>query len=121
MEWDGWISSDKTYDYFLAADLAFFPGQHSVLWEQACACGIPCVFQDWEGMHHVDVGGNCLFLKDPDVSNIRSCIQKITGSDLYESMLKASRSLCMDAFLYSRIAVKSLETANPDLCRKGVQ
>ena len=23
VEWDGWISSDKTYDYFLAADLAF--------------------------------------------------------------------------------------------------
>lgn len=121
VEWDGWIPSDRTYDYFLAADLAFFPGQHSVLWEQACACGIPCVFQDWEGMHHVDAGGNCLFLKDPDVLNIRSCIQEITGSDLYESMKKASRSLCMDAFLYSRIAVKSLETANPDLCRKGVQ
>ena len=53
----GWIESTKVYDYFIASDLAVFPGTHSVLWEQAAACGIPMIVKDWEGMHHVDVGG----------------------------------------------------------------
>lgn len=42
----GWISADKVYDFFFAADLVFFPGQHSVLWEQACAAKVPCVFKN---------------------------------------------------------------------------
>jgi glycosyltransferase involved in cell wall biosynthesis len=46
----GWIDADKVYDYFFAADLVFFPGQHSVLWEQACAAKVPCVFEKWEGI-----------------------------------------------------------------------
>ena len=51
----GWLPSESVYDYFLASDLAAFPGTHSVLWEQACACGIPGMFKKWEGMRHVDV------------------------------------------------------------------
>ena len=43
----GWISSDKVYDYLFAADLGFFPGTHSVLWEQAVGSGVPCVFKKY--------------------------------------------------------------------------
>ena len=38
----GWIDAEKVYDYFFAADLAIFPGTHSVLWEQAVGTGLPC-------------------------------------------------------------------------------
>ena len=58
----GWIDADKVYDYFFAADLAFFPGGHSVLWEQACAAKVPCVFGRWEGTDHVNNGGNSDFI-----------------------------------------------------------
>ena len=110
VQWDGWVSAEKTYEYFLAADLAFFPGQHSVLWEQACACRTPCVFRDWEGMHHVDQGGNCIFLKDPEEKSISECLKDLFLNGRYSSMKKVCDSEVMNAFLYSRIAVKSLET-----------
>ena len=41
----GWLDASKVYDYFLSADLGVFPGTHSVLWEQACACGLPCILK----------------------------------------------------------------------------
>ncbi len=40
----GWVDAEKVYDYLLAADLAVFPGTHSVFWEQAVGTGSPRVF-----------------------------------------------------------------------------
>ena len=37
----GWLAAEKAYDLFMASDLAFFPGTHSVLWEQAVATATP--------------------------------------------------------------------------------
>ena len=72
----GWISPKETNDYYLASDLACFPGTHSVLWEQACACGLPAVFKDWNGgFAHVDIGGNCILLKDTSASGIAQCLE----------------------------------------------
>ena len=61
----------------MASDLCAFPGTHSVLWEQACACGLPGVFRDWEGMHHVDVGGNAVFLKDASAEGIKRLLSDL--------------------------------------------
>ena len=62
----GWVNPDSIYDYFLASDLGVFPGTHSVLWEQAVGTGLPCIFHEWPGMTHVDIGGNCVFIKNGD-------------------------------------------------------
>lgn len=100
----GWIPSDKVYDYFLASDLAVFPGTHSVLWEQACACGIPCVFKDWEGMHHIDVGGNCEFLHKDSTEEIKEVLSEIIGDkEKYYGMKQAAEKSKKD-FFYSEIA-----------------
>ena len=100
----GWIPSDKAYNYFLASDLAVFPGTHSVLWEQACACGIPCVFKDWEGMHHVDTGGNCEFLHKDSKEEIKEVISEIIGDkEKYYGMKQAAEKSKKD-FFYSEIA-----------------
>ena len=105
----GWIPSDKAYDYFLASDLAVFPGTHSVLWEQACACGIPCVFKDWEGMHHIDVGGNCQFLHKDSTEEIKEVISEIIGDkEKYNEMKQAAEKSKKD-FFYSEIAKKAIE------------
>ena len=105
----GWIPSDKAYDYFLASDLAVFPGTHSVLWEQACACGIPCVFKDWEGMHHVDTGGNCKFLHRDSTEEIKEVISEIIGSkEKYNEMKQVAEKSKKD-FFYSEIAKKAIE------------
>ena len=107
----GWISSEAFYGYFFAADLVFFPGQHSVLWEQACASKVPCVFGKWDGMDHVDNGGNARFLDSNDPQKIRELIVSLQFTPEYQKMLSAAQSEKTDIYLYSRIAEKSLECA----------
>lgn len=107
----GWISSEQFYRYFFAADLVFFPGQHSVLWEQACASKVPCVFGKWDGMDHVDNGGNARFLDCQEPEQIRSLIRQLQFTPEYQQMLAAAQSEKTDIYLYSRIAEKSLECA----------
>jgi glycosyltransferase involved in cell wall biosynthesis len=105
----GWIESDATYDYFLAADLVFFPGQHSVMWEQAVACGTPCVFKHYHAMHHCDIGGNCRFLREDSVEAIKSLLIEIIQSEVYEKMLCVALSDNRKRFLYSELAKKSID------------
>lgn len=105
----GWIDADKVYDYFFAADLVFFPGQHSVLWEQACACKVPCVFERWEGMEHVNNGGNSDFIDKIDTESIKAKIDELLYTNKYYEMKKVAESDRTDIYLYSRIAEKSLE------------
>lgn len=104
----GWISADKVYDYFFAADLVFFPGQHSVLWEQACAAKVPCVFGRWPGMDHVNNGGNAQFIENPTARTIREKIQSLHFTQQYEQMRVVAQSDATDIYLYSEIAKKSL-------------
>ncbi|MBE6557715.1 MAG: glycosyltransferase family 4 protein [Ruminococcaceae bacterium] len=105
----GWIPSRQVYDYFFASDLVFFPGQHSVLWEQACATKVPCVFQRWEGMEHIDNGGNSDFLATVSVESIRSKLLEVLYTEKYQNMKKIAASEKTDIYLYSKIAEKSLE------------
>lgn len=100
----GWIDSAKVYDYFFAADLVFFPGQHSVLWEQACAAKVPCVFEAWEGMDHVDNGGNSDFVKEVTAEALREKICELCYTPKYERMKQVARSEATDIYLYSKIA-----------------
>jgi len=108
----GWIKSDEVYKYFYAADLVFFPGQHSVLWEQACASKVPCVFEKWDGMEHVNNGGNSDFVYPVNVDNVKEKIKELRYTDKYYQMKQIAMTEKTDIYLYSRIAEKSLECAN---------
>lgn len=105
----GWIDSDKVYDYFYAADLVFFPGQHSVLWEQACASKVPCVFERWEGMDHVNNGGNSDFVSPVTADIVKEKINELMFTPKYYEMKAVAESEKTDIYLYSKIAEKSLE------------
>jgi 1,2-diacylglycerol 3-alpha-glucosyltransferase len=107
----GWIKSEFVYDYFYAADLIFFPGQHSVLWEQACASKTPCVFEKWEGMDHVDNGGNSDFISPITVESLVEKIKELKYTRKYYLMKSIADSAKTDIYLYSHIARKSLECA----------
>jgi glycosyltransferase involved in cell wall biosynthesis len=107
----GWLPSDAVYDYFLASDLAVFPGTHSVLWEQACACGIPGVFKDWAGMHHVDVGGNCRFLSKDSTEEIQTMLGEIIEQPaVYARMKEVAVINGIREFSYEAIAKKAIGT-----------
>lgn len=106
----GWISPREASEYFFASDLAVFPGTHSVLWEQAVGCGLPAIFKKWEGMEHVDIGGNCLFIENSDKIEIENKLKKIiTDKNLYKSMRKISEDLGPKTFSYTQIAKKAVE------------
>lgn len=106
----GWIDSDKAYDYFLASDLAIFPGTHSVLWEQACACGVPGIFNDWEGMHHVDVGGNSMFIDGSSIDEIKNAIQTLmSDKEKYAHMKNVAETKAVKEFSYREIAKRAIE------------
>lgn len=106
----GWISSDKVYDYFMASDLVFFPGQHSVMWEQSVACGVPVVMKYYHAMQHCDIGGNAFFFKDDSTQGISETLQNILDDqERYNEALKVAQSDKREQFLYSRLAKKALE------------
>lgn len=107
----GWIDASKVYDYFFAADLVFFPGQHSVLWEQACASKVPCVFEKWDGMEHVNNGGNADFVFPINNLTIKNKIEELKFTPKYYEMKQIAESSATDVYLYSSIAKKSLECA----------
>jgi 1,2-diacylglycerol 3-alpha-glucosyltransferase len=106
----GWIPSEKIYDYFLAADLGYFPGTHSVLWEQAIGVGLPCVFKKWYGIEHVDVGGNCLFINNADIDEIKKSILSIyQDNNLLMKMRKIAQEKGVPSFSYYEIAKRAIE------------
>jgi carbamoylphosphate synthase large subunit len=112
----GWIPSEKVYDWFLASDLAVFPGTHSVLWEQAVACGVPCVFKHWDGMEHVDVGGNCKFLYNDSIDEIKNILLDIVkNKDNYEKMKNVAIKKGVNEFSYLEIAKRSINFSSSEL------
>lgn len=105
----GWVPSDEVYRYFHAADLIVFPGLHSVLWEQALACKLPCAFSRLKGFEHVEVSGT-LLLDETTVPAYRKCIEGLCGNPAaYEKLKKAADSADRECFLYSRIAQKVID------------
>ena len=112
VKWVGFIPSKEAYDYFLASDLVFFPGLHSVLWEQACASKVPCVFSKIDGLEHLNNGGNALFVDDVTETAVRDVIISLKNTPQYFNMLKVAKSNMTDVFLYSKVAEKSLEMSN---------
>ena len=97
------------YSYFYAADLVIFPGQHSVLWEQACASKVPCVFEKWPGMDHVNNGGNSCFIENVSIENLKKIIKDLLYTNEYYEMKRLAESNKTNIYLYSEIAKKSLE------------
>ena len=111
VHWVGFIPSSEAYDYFMASDIVMFPGQHSVLWEQACAAKVPCAFNSINGLEHLNNGGNSIFIEDISVEGLKGTIISLLWTLKYYRMLDAAQSEKTDIYLYSTIAQKSLEMA----------
>ena len=107
----GWINNIDIHKYLLISDLAIFPGKHSVLWEQSVGCGIPGVFKDIPGHNHIDIGGNCIFLKKGNQTEITETILNLyNDKDLYNSLNKVSMKKGAKYFSYYKIAEKAIKT-----------
>lgn len=110
VQYIGWIQSDLSYKYWSAADLAVFPGRHSVFWEQVVGMGIPMVCKYWEGTTHVDCGGNVKFLMEDSVETLRDAIQEVLNKpDEYEKMIQVARGEGREQFSYKSISKRAIE------------
>ncbi len=109
VQYVGWLSSEDTYQYFEAADLAVFPGRHSVLWEQAAGQGLPILVKYWKGTTHIDLGGNVKFLYKDSSEEIKlRILELVNNREEYSRMKKVSQSDSMKKFSYEEIARKSI-------------
>lgn len=106
IQYVGWIKGTESYNYFEASDLVIFAGLHSVLWEQAVGQGKPCIFSYLEGFTHIDLGGNCRFIKSSDMKEIESAIRDCIND--YPTMLNIAQEKGLKAFSYSEIARRAL-------------
>lgn len=104
----GWVDGSSTYDLFLAADLACFPGTHSVLWEQSVACAVPGVYRYWNHMTHVNDCGNATFIEDVSEETLKDVIQSLLNTTKYQSMKEAAYDSA-NRFLMSYVAKKAIE------------
>ena len=88
IQYIGWINTKDSYDLFASADLIVFPGRHSVYWEQVAGQGIPMIVKDWNGTHHIDLGGNVEFIKEDSVAEIQRMVKSIVESPAKYKMMK---------------------------------
>jgi glycosyltransferase involved in cell wall biosynthesis len=105
----GWSTQLEICEYLISSDLAFFPGTHSVIWEQTVGLGIPAVFKKWDGMSHVDVGGNCILLDNSDKQTIKTTITSLVSNrKLLGDMSVIAKTKGKLIFSYSEIAKKAI-------------
>lgn len=101
----GWATADQAYNYFGMANIACFPGRHSVFWEQAAGIGVPMIVKYWEGTTHISSGENVIFLYEDSAEEIQNSI--ISIRDNYSSYKTAAMNTRKE-FMYSKIAEKCL-------------
>lgn len=104
----GWCNAERVMNVMVASDFVCFPGTHSTLWEQAVGLGLPAIFKHWDEIDHVDVNGNCMFVKGDDVDEIASALNCLSDADTYQHY-KELAVQAATSFLYSDIARKSIE------------
>ncbi len=104
----GWCDSEQVMQFLSISDLACYPGRHSTLWEQSVGLSLPCVFKDWgDGMHHVDINGNCSFIVGEDEEALTNELNSLIFTEKYYLMKEASKVASIH-FKYSDIARKSI-------------
>lgn len=104
----GWCDSEKVMNNMIASDIACFPGTHSTLWEQTVGVGLPSILKYWNEMTHMDIDGNCIFIKGDDITELKDVLNRMLDKDFYiqqkEKALNAASK-----FLYSDISKKAIE------------
>ena len=106
----GWIDSENTFKFLLAADVAIFPGTHSVLWEQSIGLGIPCIFKKWKGMEHLNLNGNCLFIEIDEITELREKILLIyNNKNILANMKRVAVDKGIKEFSYFEIAKRAID------------
>lgn len=103
----GWCNAERVMDCMVASDIACFPGTHSTLWEQSVGVGLPAIFKRWDEMEHVNVNGNCVFVKGEDVSELSKIIKMYLEEEFYQRINVKAKDAAAQ-FRYSIISKKAI-------------
>lgn len=111
----GWAAPNDIYRFFWAADLALFPGTHSVLWEEAIGHGLGAVFHAWPGMDHLDLGGNARIIEDARPETLDGLLRGLAanGAEEVRRLGAVAERAGPAAFALSSIAAKSIAPITP--------
>ncbi len=116
----GWAEAKDISGLLLSGDVAFFPGTHSVLWEQAIGLGLPVVIHRWPGIDHLDKGGNTITIERADDETLDGLL--VTLSDPHnrtlEGLADAARRVGPAHFAYTSIADRAVREWMPDSAAK---
>lgn len=104
----GWCNAERVMNCMVASDIACFPGTHSTLWEQSVGVGLPAIFKKWAEMEHVNVNGNCCFVKGDDVDELKSAISLMLLPENFRQY-KSKAIEASKCFLYSEISKKAIQ------------
>lgn len=104
----GWCNAERVMNCMVASDIACFPGTHSTLWEQSVGVGLPAIFKRWPEMEHVNVNGNCHFIKGEDVAELKNAIISMMDMDSFKQF-KDKATEASKSFLYSEISKKAIQ------------
>lgn len=105
----GWINAEEIYNYYLASDIAVFPGTQSALWQQAIYCGLPLIVKRWPMSDYLN-DGNVLFLESDNVYEIIDKINYIMNDEnKLSEMSQISIKVGQEKFSYKFIAEKFLK------------
>ena len=102
----GWQPAANVFRYFWAADIAIFPGTHSVLWEEAIGHGLGAILHRWDGTEHLDLGGNVHYIDNVRPDTIDTVLLKMSanGGAAARALSVMGAKLGPSAFAYSLIA-----------------
>ena len=80
------------------------------MWEQVTGQGVPMLVMDWNGTHHVDLGGNVRFLTQDGVDEIQGEIERLLDNpEEYEQMKAVAQEKGMRVFSYKDIAKRCIQ------------
>lgn len=105
----GFVDSKEIHRYFYASDFGLFAGAHSVLWEEAIGCALPCLFSKYEENDHVQVCGNCVQVnQNATLAAIAEVITKVETQEDFYKEIKRNADKAAPLFSYYEIARKSI-------------
>jgi 1,2-diacylglycerol 3-alpha-glucosyltransferase len=106
----GFLDQLSIYENILQSDIAIFTGNHSVLWEESVALGIPIVIINKEEYKYLNINNNIVFLNDFKIQTfdeifLNLLVKPFSKLDIVKKNAKLSTK---DNFYYSNISKKSI-------------
>lgn len=100
----GWADAEQVKEYFIASDIACFPGSASSMWMQTLSCGVPGVFSNIPGSNDVVNAPSSTILKDSSADGIHAALGEILETEGRLDELRQLAYRDREKYSYGRIA-----------------